>query len=77
MSTFRQAVQLSRLSLPLCNDLLLKAIAVYCRYGDYPLTNRLNESNKAVLWIRVRIRNVWALSDLEKTFLIPCQIRPF
>jgi hypothetical protein len=35
MSTFRQAVQLSRLSLPLCNDLLLKAIAVYCRYGDY------------------------------------------
>ncbi len=32
MSTFRQATQLSRLALPLCNDLLLKAIAVYCRY---------------------------------------------
>lgn len=31
MSTFRQATRLSRLSLPLCNDLLLKAIAVYCR----------------------------------------------
>jgi len=31
MCTFRQSSHLSRLVLPLCNDMLLKAIAVYCR----------------------------------------------
>lgn len=31
MCTFRQSTHLSRLVLPLCNDMLLKAIAVYCR----------------------------------------------
>lgn len=31
MCTFRQSSNLSRLVLPLCNDMLLKAIAVYCR----------------------------------------------
>lgn len=31
MCTFRQSINLSRLVLPLCNDMLLKAIAVYCR----------------------------------------------
>ena len=31
MCTFRQTASLARLVLPLCNDMLLKAIAVYCR----------------------------------------------
>ena len=41
MCTFRQTASLARLVLPLCNDMLLKAIAVYCRNRAANETPRL------------------------------------
>jgi len=50
MCTFRQSINLSRLVLPLCNDMLLKAIAVYCRnLREFELTLALDATEEGLL----------------------------
>ena len=50
MCTFRQTMNLSRLVLPLCNDMLLKAIAVYCRnLKELEMTLALDATEEGLL----------------------------
>ena len=50
MCTFRQTQNLSRLVLPLCNDMLLKAIAVYCRnLKEFEMTLALDATEEGLL----------------------------
>ena len=44
MCTFRQSANLTRLVLPLANDMMLKSIAVHCRLEKYPM----DESNTGI-----------------------------
>ena len=50
MCSLRQSCQLTRLVLPLCNDLLLKAISVYCRkLKELEITLSLDASEEGLL----------------------------
>ena len=50
MCSLRQSAQLTRLALPLCNDLLLKAISVYCRnLKELEITLSLDATEEGLL----------------------------
>ena len=50
MCSLRQSSQLTRLVLPLCNDLLLKAISVYCRnLKELEMTLALDATEEGLL----------------------------
>ena len=50
MCSLRQSCQLTRLVLPLCNDLLLKAVSVYCRkLKELEITLSLDASEEGLL----------------------------
>ena len=50
MCSLRQSSHLTRLVLPLCNDLLLKAVSVYCRkLKELEITLSLDASEEGLL----------------------------
>ena len=50
MCSLRQSSQLTRLVLPLCNDLLLKAVSVYCRnLKELEITLALDATEEGLL----------------------------
>ena len=50
MCSLRQSSQLARLVLPLCNDLLLKAVSVYCRnLKELEITLALDATEEGLL----------------------------